>query len=60
MKKLYIVYDWRYREVLVSSYDKVKVYAYIGELAEKGDYDEDMHFVEIDLEGVREWGCSWG
>lgn len=54
MKKLYIVYDWRDREVLFSSYDKVKIYAYIGELAEKGDYDEDMHFIEIDLEGVRE------
>ena len=60
MKKLYIVYDWRDREVLFSSYDKVKVYAYIGELAEKGDYDEDMHFIEINLEGVREWSFSLG
>lgn len=53
MNKLYMIYDWRDREVLFSSYDKMKTYAYIGELAEKGDYDEDMHFIEVDLEKVR-------
>lgn len=52
METLYILYDWRDREILYSSYNETKIYAYLGNLAEKKEYDEDMHIIKINLDEV--------
>ena len=50
MKELFILYDWRDRKVLCSSYSKQEVYAYLGEMAEQGNYDGDIHVIKVELE----------
>ena len=58
MKNLYIIYDWRDREVLYSSHNETKAYAYIGQLVAKEEYDEDMHMIKIQLDEVEEWNLK--
>lgn len=58
MKNLYIIYDWRDREVLYSSYNETKAYAYIGQLVAKEEYDEDMHMIKFQLDEVEEWNLK--
>lgn len=54
MKNLYIIYNWRSKEILYSSYNETKAYAYIGQLVEKEEYYEDMHIIRVQLDEVEE------
>lgn len=50
MKQLFILYNRREREVLCWSYSRQEVYAYLGEMAEQGNYDGDIHVIKVELE----------
>ena len=50
MNTVYILYYWGDATILYSTYDREKMYAHVGELAERREYSEDMHIIKINLD----------
>ena len=51
-KHLYILYDWRDREIIYQTRSQLQMYAKVGKMQIDGAYEEDMHVIMVDLKGT--------
>ena len=51
-KIIYILYDWSTGEILISAYEKEKIFAKIGKLAYDEESIDDLHIIEVNIDKV--------
>lgn len=51
---IYLLYDWRDREILYQTRSKMQAYAKIGEMSIDGEEIDDIHIITLNSDGVEE------
>ena len=51
---IYLLYDWRDREILCQTHSKMQAYAKIGEMSIDGEEIDDIHIITLNSDGVEE------
>lgn len=51
-KIIYILYDWSAGVILMSAYEKEKIFAKIGKLAYYEESIDDLHIIEVNIDKV--------